>query len=352
MSKLVDRYMNHKINHLLNCAKIITFENEFLRSCFSIYFNIYINSYYYHIFETVDENTCNFDTIKEEFDGKEIEMLESLANYELEQSNEEYSFKKSYISGSKNISLFLVKLDLNNFFEGEEFNLKINSYIDSYPNINKMLGSNRARLIDTILKNNKLISKFFNRKEDFYKLKCLLFNGENDLVNIKLDYNIVELKNNFKSSLIRRVYLSDKLDSKRLELLASKFVKKMLFDDYLAKDFYKAYFIGIPSSLFSKMDELEEVLNILNNPFINRYLVIGLKHDDYVSHVSLFDSFPFRLACIYDFSVEDDVNFKLNELDVNYKYSYILVDGYRIDDYDLLCKYSFINVSEVLFMKE
>lgn len=352
MSELVYKYVSYKIDHLLRCASIITFENEFLTDCFRAYFNLYTNNYYYHKFETVDGNICDINTIKEEFDGKEVELLEDLANYEFELSNDDYLFKKSYIMGCKNIGLFLVQLDLKKFFVGTNFKTQINEYIDSYPNIRKMLGTNRAKFIDVIEKNNRFLEKFFLDDNLSYKINCCSYKDRDNLVKIGLYYEIEELKENFKKSLVRRVFNLEKLDKLKFELLVSKFVKTILYNDFYEKQNYEKYFIQIPSSLFKETDELKRILNILNNKFISKFLVISVKHEDYVNNRNLFDEFSFEIGCNYNFSLVEDINSIFNDLDTNYNYSYILVNGYKIEDYDWFYKYKFINIKDVLFVKE
>lgn len=352
MSELVYKYVNYKINHLLRCASIITFENDFLTDCFRSYFNLYTNNYYYRVFETVDEDFCDINIIKKEFDGKEVELLDDLSNYEFELSNDDYLFKKEYIMGCKNIGLFLVQLDLKKFFVGSNFKLQINEYIDSYPNIKKMLGTNRAKFIDVIEKNNHFLEKFFLDDNLSYKLNYSNYKDRENFVKIDLYYEIQELKENFKRSLVRRVFNLEKLDKMKFELLVSKFVKTILYNDFYAKQSYEKYFIQIPSSLFKETDELKRILNILNNKFINEFLVICVNHEDYVNNRSLFNGFSFEIGCNYDFYLIEDINNVFSDLDNNYNYSYILVNSYKIEDYDWFYKYRFINIKDVLFIKE
>lgn len=352
MSEFVYKYVNYKISHLLKCASIVTFENEFLTDCFRAYFNLYANNYYYHKFETVDGDFCDINIIKEEFDGKEVELLEDLANYEFELSNDDYLFKKNYIMGCKNIGLFLVQLDLKNFFVGADFKNKINEYIDFYPNISKMIGTNRAKFIDVIEKHNRFLEKFFMDDNFSYQLNYCNYKDRDNFVKLDLYYEIEELKADFKRSLVRRVFNLEKLDKLKFELLVSKFVKTILYNDFYGKENYEKYFIEIPSSLFKNVDELKRILTILNNKFISKSLVVSVKHEDYINNRKLFEEFSFVLGCSYNFSLVEDINVVLGELDNNYNYSYILVDGYKTEDYDWFYKYKFINIDDVLFIKE
>ena len=91
---------------------------------------------------------------------------------------------------------------------------------------------------------------------------------------------------------------------------------------------------------------------MLNNPFLKRYLVIGVSHNNYISCQSLFRKYKFSLACIQDFSHINDVNNKLTSLDMSNIYKYIIVSNYKSKDLDDIVKYGCVNLESVLFSKE
>lgn len=352
MSSLVDIYMNHKINHLLNCALLITGDDEFLRYCFKTYFGIYLNSYYYHQFETVDSNYCDLSIINEELDGKSFELLDDLSCNELEESNESYLLKRSYITDSKNLSLCLINLDINNFFSGEGFVDNINAFIDNNVVMKEFVGQKRDKLISLINKRNNLMDSFFYNMDYHYRLEYLVFRDKSSFVDVKLYYDIDNLMDKYKKSLINRVYFSDKLDKLKTITLISKFIKRLLFDVGLQKKLYDRYFIELPISIYDKKDTLVEVLDMLDNPLIKRYVCITIKPDVYLANIKTLEKYDICFAAVKDFSEIEDINEELLQLDSSNYYSYILVDGYKSKDYEWFIKYSFNNVLDILFVKE
>ena len=77
---LVVIYMNYKINYLLKYGLLIMHStDEFLSECLKNYLKTYVNSYYYLIFDTVNSKVYDDKVMKEEIEGKRLEMLDELS---------------------------------------------------------------------------------------------------------------------------------------------------------------------------------------------------------------------------------------------------------------------------------
>lgn len=353
IDNLMDYYMNYKTSRLKKYGLVIMHSHdEFLEKVLIRYIKTYINSYYYNIFDTVKTSVCDDSVIRLELDGKRLEMLDELLIYELIDTNEIYELKQKYINDSYEVALFLITLDRMRFLNKESIPLQLEQLLYYCPSIKASLGTKISRL-ETLLKETySTLNKFLARTDDYYVLDYQLYKDRDDLVKVVMLSNITMLQDNYKRSLLERVYREDKLKREKIDLLIKKFIKQFIVDSYNDKRIYNKYFIEIDDYLFNNKKDIDNFLSMLNDPFIKRYLVLGISHNNYMSCQSLFRKYKFSLACIQNFSHINDVNNKLTSLDMSNIYDYVIVSLYKTKDLDDIVKYSCVNLEGVLFSKE
>lgn len=353
IDNLMDYYMNYKTSRLKKYGLVIMHSHdEFLEKTLIRYIKTYINCYYYNIFDTVNTTVCDNNVIREELNGKRLEMLDELLIYELIDSNEIYELKQRYINDSFEVSLFLISLDRMRFLNKDSIPMQLEQLLYYCPNIKESLGTKLTRLQTLVKETYVTLNKFLNINDDFYVLDYQLFKDRDDLVNVVMLSNIATLQDNYKRSLIERVYREDKLKREKFDLLIKKYIKQFITDSYNEGRIYSKYFIEIDEYLFNNKKDIEYFLSMLNNPFIKRYLVLGVSHNNYMSCQSIFRKYKFSLACIQDFSHINDVNNKLTALDMSNIYDYVIVSLYKSRDLDDIMKYTCVNLEGVLFYKE
>ncbi len=350
---LVVTYMNYKINYLLKYGLLIMHSSdEFLSECINNYLRTYINSYYYLIFDTVNSKICNDIVLKEEIEGKRLEMLDEFSNYELIDSNDVYKNKINYINDSSKIIGFLIKLDLFRFNEKEEANIGIKELVEQDSFIKEKLGNDISKLISLVIDTNKTLNKFFERKDTYFSLDYLLFKDVDNYVKVVINNDINVLHDNYKNSLVERCYRDKKILFDKFYLLGIKFIKQLLLDIYNNKLLYDKYFILLPEEVFEEKRYICDILNLFNNPLVKRYLVLGIKDDNYYSNQAFIKKYNFSIACIQDFSHINDVSTKLTNLDNSNLFDYVIVDDFKEKDYNEFIKYSLVNMDSILFNKE
>ncbi len=350
---LVVTYMNYKIKCLLKYGLLIMHStDEFLSECLNNYLKTYVNSYYYLIFDTVNSNVYDDKVMEEEIEGKRLEMLDELSNYELIDSNEEYKNKKNYINNSSKIIPFLIKLDLLRFNDREDANNSIRTLVDEDNFVKEMIGTDILKLISLVIDNSKVLNNFFERKDTYFSLDYLLFKDVNNYVKVVINNDVKVLRDNYKNSLVERCYRDKKIQFEKVYLLGIKFIKQLLFDVYNSSLLYDKYFILIPEFIFEDKKDLNKILDLFDNPLIKRYVVLGIVSDNYYSNQAFIRKYNFSIACIQDFSHINDVNGKLTNLDNSNLFDYILVDSFKDKDYDSFVKYSMVNLNGILFNKE
>lgn len=350
---LMDSYMDYKTNRLKKYGLVIMHSHdEFLEAVLEKYIRTYINSYYYQIFDTVKTNICDDEVIKLELDGKRLEMLDDLAIYELIDNNEIYELKRSFINESLEVALFLILLDRERFDSKEIISERLNQLLYYCPGIKEKLGTKVAKLEMLLKETYNTLNNFFKKNDNYYVLDYQLYKDRTDLVKVVMFPAITMLQDNYKKSLLERVYREDKIKKEKLDLLIKKFVKQLIVDIYNGKRIYEKYFIELDDYLFNNKKDIDKFLKMLDNPFVKRYLVLGVSHNSYMRSLNMFKKYSFSIACIQDFSHINDVNNKLNSLDTSNIYDYVIISFYKSRDLDTLMKYTCINLEGILFNKE
>lgn len=353
IDNLMDYYMNYKTSRLKKYGLTIMHSNdEFLSKTFERYIRTYINSYYYLIFDTVKANNCTDDILRLELDGKRLEMLDELLIYELIDSNEIYNLKKDYVNNSLEVVLFLIALDRMRFSSKEEVSIKLNQLLLVCPSIKERLGTKLSRLEMLVKDTFSTLNKFLSNTDDYYLLDYQLYKDRDDLVKVIMLPNIKMLQENYKRTLLERVYREDKLKREKFDLLVKKYVKQFIIDSYNSKRIYNKYFIELDDYLFNNKKDIDYFLSMLNNPFIKRYLVLCVSNNNYISCQSIFRKYKFSLACIQDFTHINDISTKLSNIDTGNIYDFVIVSSYKSKDLDEIMKYTCVNLEGILFNKE
>lgn len=350
---LMDCYMNYKASRLKKYGLVIMHSHdEFLEEVLEKYIWTYINCYYYKIFDTSRVENSSDDVIKVELEGKRLEMLDELSIYELIDSNEVFELKRDFINDSLMVVLFLITLDRTRFDSNMDISKKLNELLNLCLEIKERLGTKVLRLENLLKETYNTLNNFFKKTDNYYLLDYQLYKDQESLVKVVLVPNIKVLQDNYKKSLVERVYRDDKIKRQKVELLIKKFIKQLIMDVYYGKKIYQKYFIELDDDLFDNKKEVLNLLDMLDNPFIKRYVVLGISHNSYISMQSMFKKYGFTLACIQDFSHINDVSNKLNNIDTWNIYNYVVVSLYKTKDLDVIMKYSCVNLEGILFNKE
>lgn len=350
---LVEIYMNYRINRMLKYGlTIMHSDDSFLSECLSNYLRTYINSSYYRIFDTVSTNNYDDKVLLEEIEGKRLEMLDDLSNYELIDTNEVYEEKIKTINTSSKIVPFLIKLDLLRFEDKDEAVIKIKDLLERDSFVRELLLENTVKLVSLVNETKEKMDEFFLRKDTYFSLDYPLFKDRDNYVWVNINNDVKLLQDNYKKSLVERVYRDKKIQEDKLDLKIKKFIKQLLFDLYNGMDLYDKYFIEIEDSLFEDRKDIEKYFVMLDNPLIKRYLTLAISTDSFNSNQAFIKKYGFSIACIQDFSHINDVDTKLTNLDNSLVFDFVIVKAFKDKDYNTFMKYTPVNMRDILFNKE
>ena len=350
---LVDVYMNYKVQRLQNYGLILMGrEDSFLKECLSFYLRTYISSYYYHIFETIDsKDSCSDLDVSLELDGKKLELLDQLADRELIESNDSYVLKKEIILKTRSLFPFLISLDRLRYEEKEQIPSKVSQLLVEYPEISQMLGERLPSLFQAVSNTYNQLQRFF-QQDGYYHVDYSLFSDHDNYVFMSLDYQIPLLESNYKRSLVERVYRDKKLLFMKIKVMIQKFILSFLDDYYHGRKIYDRYFLFLPSEIFEKKEDVDVILQMVAQPFLQRYLVLGIPSAISVTQ-GLFRKYPhFSFACCQDLRYISDVSGKLATLDTSGLYDYLVIEGYKPKSLEEIQKYACVVVRDILFRKD
>lgn len=345
--------MNYKINRILKYGLLIMHSSfDFISEYLSIYIKTYINSFYYHVFDTVYSSIYNDKVMNEELEGKRLEMLDVLSNYELIDSNDVFNNKKNCINELIKIMPFLIKLDKINYTSKSDVSSKIEKLLDDDIYVKERLGSDVSKLVNLVVETNKTLDNFFERKDTYFSLDYLLFKDHDNYVEVVINNDVKMLLDNYKKSLVERCYKDKKIQDDKFLLLSMKFIKQLLFDIYMNSLLYERYFITIPEEVFTDKKVLSNILDLYNNPLIKRYITLCIHSDNFYSNQALIKKYVFSIACCQDFSHINDVNSKLSNMDNSNLFDFVIVLAFKDKDYNDFLKYSMVNLEDILFNRE
>ncbi len=337
MINLIDIYMNYYINRLSQYA-LCFFNEEELDKEFTIeilkeYMKVFINFKYYNILSSIENSQFQIEDLKKELDGKRVEILDNYASRELEEDNNIYSFNRKIIDKAMEVTLIVIQIDDYNYKDIDNTNDIINNLINK--NNKKYIENNTLKLINLVKETYKTINKFFKEENNYFNINYRLLDENRRLFVITLDQDIKYLDVNYKKSLIDKVYITEKLDKDKTEILLEKLSKDILYK-ILNKETIENYIVEISDEIL-KGNELY-IKDIIDNPLLNNHIILSITHEIYKERNKCLKN-DYRLICNVDLSHIPDFKDKINKITGLGVFEYVIVKDYKQEDLEDLKKY-------------
>ena len=166
------------------------------------------------------------------------------------------------------------------------------------------------------------------------------------------DVSFVELKQDvrsldyYKETMISKVYEDERLDLSKTLCLLQK-VSCMLLKNCLNHKENKKVIVPIPDSLIFRGKIHEDVWKMIDNPIIQKYVVLGVH---YSSQKTLF-TIPYMFACIQDFTYISEFSDKIQAIYQEGVFHYLVVEDCKYKDRDELLEIE-NNVMKILVFEE
>lgn len=327
---VINEYISFKRKNMIKYLKTIMNRVEF--SSFEsfvidMFCNIYFQSYYYGIYETIDigDNLKTDDAVKKELYGKKLELLKSIDDSEV---LEEYN---AYIRKINDINEIYKKMLVILDIDQEDLYLKP-----------------LAKMIKSDIKKEEKFLDLISCND--FKIRYHKFKNYNDFKFIDMTYNIKKLERSYKKSVIDQVYNSSSLDIARimtmLKILETELLIKMINHDNCGK-----YFITITEMFLQNKENLTALLNLLDNVYVKDHVVILIPNKVYKRHSAYFKRMigKYQFGLLIDFSHIMDVSVKLDSLNENKLFDFIIVEKAKSDDYTIICNYESDNKKIMMY---
>ncbi len=331
---VIDEYMNFLITRYVKYA-LVFFNDDtdllFIKEQLTYLFKIYTNYKYYNLVATIDDpDKYDYNNLVKEFDGMKVELYYELANHELELSNKVYSTRKELIEKAYHVGLFIVRM-----VDNEELSPElINKLLDEDDLMNKYINKFRDELINLVKDTKTISNKFFKEEQEYYITNYLKFDKDNDLFYVTLTPNIKMLENNYKKTLVERIFEDGRLTKDITELIINK-ISKNILQRTINNEYIEKYMIKIDDSLFSHGSFI--LGDLINNPLFRKYVILLTEFNTYTTKTKFFQNY--ECACLQDMSHIADVREKLNDIDNLGAFTTVVINKYKDRDYDTISTY-------------
>ena len=340
------KYINFKKQNIVQYLSIIMNKESF--DSFELFViesfnNIFVQSYYYGIYETIeksDEYTIN-QILERELYGKRLELLKDVDDSEILEEYDVYMKKIRAINKIYSKIKIVFKIEISDLSNNLE---------DTIKNIISI--NNIDFLIKKIKSNLKKEEKFLNSiKPSDFSLKYLPFRNHSHNKYINMTYSIKKLNRNYKSNTVDRVYYSSSLEISRI-MTMMRLLNVELLIKVINRDKLDNYFIQISELFLQNKNSFTELLKYLDNIYLNKHVVILIPDKVYKRHKAYFKRFEskYRFALLIDLSYIKDVSTKLDTLEENKLFDFIVVDKVKNDDYQAVINYDSLT-KEIMMME-
>ncbi len=351
MDNLISVFMNYKIDRLTEYGVFAYQEDsEFIRYVFHQYFGVYVDNYYYNIFQTIEEETSYSDeNLKLEFKGIMEEMLDDYREYELQVSNEEYSHNQKVIRELNPICYALVKIDWLKFDNKDEIPAKVGDFIGQNEFLQKLVGEREVQLSRLVRNTYQTYLKLLEFTDTYYGLKKRMFEENKKDIYWELVPKIKTL-GNYRKSMVQKVYEDERLEQEKLECIIQKISLEIL-KSTLKEEEIPLMFIEFGGSAIARGKIKDEIIELIDNPLFRKYVVLAVNYSVYANQKSAFVE-DYQFACIQDFTHINDIYLKVENISKEGIFHYLIVSDYRYKDRDFYTGYENDAMKILLFEEE
>ena len=311
---LIKKYVDFKRNIFTEYTKMIM-GNYYDEAIFNKYLDKYVGVRYYN---------------------DELEIRATL------EYNLNYYLNKIYEKDTSVVSEFIRKLFVLYYYIDDVVVFDVERDLSDFVSVVTMIREDKVGIKDEnfssqfsqlILDNNKRLSEYINSfdSHEFYlKLSQI---SSRDLYNVELRYEI-EIPKLYSKYAINKIWGLEQISEDKLKI-EYYLVNQLILKDIINGVFKNNYLVEFRESLFKKVERLEQLLEIFNNPIAKELITIKINYEDFISNRELVlnyikDGYGFAVILDEKYKGSNDVNI----LDI---FKYIIVN--RAEDVVSMLKY-------------
>ena len=198
-------------------------------------------------------------------------------------------------------------------------------------------------------KTYETINLLLNYQDHYYKMVEKSFERQNDIRYLELTYQI-DILNNYRKTMIKRVFLKEELFKEKAECLIQK-VSLRIIKNLLEHKKIPRYIIQLDDSFIKRGRIDDDIFSLIDNHLFRHYVYLGVTYNTYINQKNAFSE-DFHFVCIQDFSHINDLSKKIESIEKEGIFDYIVVPDYKYKDKDYLLEYEGKTIKVLLFEEE
>ena len=198
-------------------------------------------------------------------------------------------------------------------------------------------------------KNYHLINKIFNYQDHYYCLNEKSFEGCNDVKYFELDYHI-DVLNNYRKTMITRVFFKDELFKDKIECLIQK-LSLYILKNIVENKKMPRFIIKLDDSFIKRGKIDSNIFSLIDNHLFRHYVYLGVTYNTYVNQKDAFSE-DFHFVCIQDFSHIHDIYKKIENIEKEGIFDYLVLSDYKYKDKEYLLNYEGKTLKILLFEED
>lgn len=349
MKNFINVYMDYKVNCLIRIGIFfLKKDNSFIKRVFRGYFYTYIDNYYYKIFNTIDGEKFTLKNLKQEFDGIMLEMLDDYKEYELIDDNHTYQENCNLIRKLNSFCYEIVRLDLLKYSSKGDIAREVEDFVHNNRVLSSYVTGSLSELISIVRENYTNYNKLLEFDDQYFNLDKKKFENDSNILFWELVPNIKVL-DIYRDSLVKKVFQENKL----LKLKMKCFIQKIsiyLLKNVLNREDITPIIIKLDSNFISRGTINEDLLDLMDNPLFQKYVILGVDYSIYQNQRSAFLA-DYQFACIQDFTHINDVYQKTDSIYKEGIFNYLIVEDCKYRDRDYFLDYN-SDVLKILLFEE
>ena len=326
MDNLISVFMNYKVNRLVEYGVAIYQQNsQFVRDVFNVYFQTYVENYYYQVFSTIeDDETFNRRNLKAELTGIMEEMLYDYKQYEETLSKEDYQTSQKMMKEMRDLAYEIVKIDQLVFTSKEELPNELDAFLQENHLLTQYLGDKKEKLTRLVRDTYNHEQKMYQFANRYFETQEKEFTDTEDVVWYQLKHHIQTL-DVYRKGLVEKVFQDEKFELEKFTCLVQK-ISHMLLMNFMNHQENKTIMIELPEAFISRGKIDDRILSLIDNPMFRKNVVLAVPED-------------YRFACMQDFSHINDIYKKVENIYNEGLFQFLIVLDCKEEDSDFFTRY-------------
>ncbi len=338
MDNLISVFMNYKVNRLVEYGvAIYQQDSQFVRDVLNVYFQTYIENYYYQIFSTLEnDETFNRRNLKAELTGIMEEMVYDYKSYEDTLSKEDYQTSLKMMKELRDLAYEVVRIDTLEFTSKDELPNELNAFLQESSLLTQYLDGHTDKLVRLVRDTYNHEQKMIQFGDRYFQTEEKHFTDTEDVLWYQLKQHIQTL-DVYRKGLVEKVFQDEKFEFEKFTCLVQKISHELLMN-FIHHQENQTLIIELPDVFINRGKIDDRVLALIDNPMFRKNVVLAVSYNTYLNQKNAFTE-DYRFACTQDFRHINDIYKKVDSIYNEGLFQFLIVLDCKEDDSEFFTKY-------------